>query len=549
MENLMFCYQCEQTVGGKGCTKRGVCGKTAEVANMQDLLIQQLKGISIYAYDYIQENKNVPKEYVTFIEESLFQTLTNVNFDEKNHIDMLITSQKLKDKIKNEQSIIKSNRKEAIFVLRESREAILEDAIEAGIMYDQSVDAAIRLLRETIKFGLKGIAAYGHQARTIGYYDNKVDNFYIEALHAMTDDSLSIDDLVTLTLKTGEIAVKVMAILDTANNEKFGTPKPYKVNRKRKKGPFIIVSGHDLNDLEMLLEQTIDKGINIYTHGEMLPSHGYEKLKSYSHLVGNFGSAWQNQQKEFSDIPGAILMTTNCLMTPQSSYKDQVFTTSVVGFDGLTHIPKEANGKKDFSPIIDKALELGGFPQDEEPKEIMVGFGHKAVIERAQTIIDAVKTGAIKRFFLIGGCDGANMERSYYTDFAKSLPEDCVILTLACGKYRLNDIDFGEIGGIPRLLDIGQCNDAYSAVLIANALGEAFDCDINQLPLSFIISWYEQKAVAVLLALLSLNVKNIYLGPVLPAFLSPNVLQILIDTFKLHHISTPQQDLKTIFAS
>ncbi len=549
MENLMFCYQCEQTAGGKGCTKRGVCGKSPEIAGMQDLLIYQLKGISIYAQGYLQKGENVPKDYVSFIEDSLFQTLTNVNYDEAAHIEMLIKSQALKDKIKKEQPQLKTDRDEALFVLRPERQHILEDMKRAGIMYDQTLDADIRSLRETIKYGLKGIAAYGHQARFIGYFDDDVDNFYCTALAATTDDSLGIDELLGFTLATGEMAVKVTAVLDKANNERFGSPSPQRVNRKMKKGPFIVVSGHDLHDLEMLLEQTKDRGINIYTHGEMLPSHGYEKLKAYPHLAGNFGGAWQDQQKQFANLPGAILMTTNCLMTPQPSYRDRIYTTSVVGYEGLTHINKDQSGHKNFSAIIEKALELGGYEEDEIPKEITVGFGHKAVIDRAGVIIDAVKGGAIKRFFLIGGCDGAHLERSYYTDFAKSLPDDCVILTLACGKYRINDLEFGEIGGIPRLLDVGQCNDSYSAVVIATALADAFGCSINQLPLSFILSWYEQKAVAVLLALLYLNVQNIYLGPVLPAFLSPNVLQLLVDKFKLHHISTPEQDLKTIFTA
>lgn len=549
MENLMFCYQCEQTAGGKGCTKRGVCGKSPEIAGMQDLLIYQLKGISIYAQGYLQKGENVPKDYVSFIEDSLFQTLTNVNYDEAAHIEMLIKSQALKDKIKKEQPQLKTDRDEALFVLRPERQHILEDMKRAGIMYDQTLDADIRSLRETIKYGLKGIAAYGHQARFIGYFDDDVDNFYCTALAATTDDSLGIDELLGFTLATGEMAVKVTAVLDKANNERFGSPSPQRVNRKMKKGPFIVVSGHDLHDLEMLLEQTKDRGINIYTHGEMLPSHGYEKLKAYPHLAGNFGGAWQDQQKQFANLPGAILMTTNCLMTPQPSYRDRIYTTSVVGYEGLTHINKDQSGHKNFSAIIEKALELGGYEEDEIPKEITVGFGHKAVIDRAGVIIDAVKSGAIKRFFLIGGCDGAHLERSYYTDFAKSLPDDCVILTLACGKYRINDLEFGEIGGIPRLLDVGQCNDSYSAVVIATALADAFGCSINQLPLSFILSWYEQKAVAVLLALLYLNVQNIYLGPVLPAFLSPNVLQLLVDQFKLHHISTPEQDLKTIFTA
>lgn len=549
MDQLMFCYQCEQTAGGRGCTKRGVCGKSPEVAGMQDLLIYQLKGISIYGMAYLQKGEHIPKEYISFIEEALFQTLTNVNFDEATHIQMLIKSQALKDKIKKAQPGVHTDRDEALFVLRPERRHILEDMKRAGIMYDQTLDADIRSLRETIKYGLKGIAAYGHQARFIGFFDDSVDNFYCEALAASTDDSLNIDELLALTLKTGEMAVKVMAVLDKGNNERFGSPSPQRVNRKLKKGPFIVISGHDLHDLEMLLEQTMETGVNIYTHGEMLPSHGYEKLKAYPHLAGNFGGAWQDQQKQFANLPGAILMTTNCLMTPQPSYRDRIFTTSVVGFEGLSHIPKDQSGHKNFSPIIQKALELGGYPEDEIPKEITVGFAHKAVTDRAGAIIDGVKSGAIKRFFLIGGCDGARSGRNYYTEFAKSLPDDCVILTLACGKYRINDLEFGQIGGIPRLLDVGQCNDSYSAVVIATALADAFDCTVNQLPLSFILSWYEQKAVAVLLALLYLNIQNIYLGPVLPAFLSPNVLQLLVDQFKLHHISTPDQDLKAIFTA
>lgn len=549
MDYPMFCYQCEQTAGGKGCTKRGVCGKSPEVAGMQDLLIYQLKGISIYAEGYLQHGENVPEEYVSFIEDALFQTLTNVNFDETAHLDMLKKSQALKDKIRSAQPQVKTVREEALFQLRPDRESVLQDMKKAGIMADQTLDADIRSLRETIKFGLKGIAAYGHQARFIGYWDDEVDNYYCRALAATTNDSLSTDDLVGLTLKTGEMAVKVMAVLDRANNERFGAPAPHRVNRRMKKGPFIVVSGHDLHDLEMLLEQTKGKGINIYTHGEMLPSHGYEKLKAYPHLAGNFGGAWQDQQKQFANLPGAILMTTNCLMTPQSSYRDRIFTTSVVGFEGVTHIPKRADGQKDFTPVLQKAAELGGYEEDELPKEITVGFGHKAVLDRAGDIVAAVKSGAIKRFFLIGGCDGAHTERNYYTEFAKLLPDDCVILTLACGKYRINDMEFGEIAGIPRLLDVGQCNDAYSAVVIAQALAKAFRCDINQLPLSFILSWYEQKAVAVLLALLFLNVQNIYLGPVLPAFLSPNVLQLIVDKFHLNHISTAEQDLKTILTA
>lgn len=546
MENLMFCYQCEQTAGGKGCTKKGVCGKSPEIANMQDLLIYQLKGISIYGEGYLGHHKNVPKKYIEFIEDSLFQTLTNVNFDENDHLKMLEKSQELKEKIRKEQPDVKTNRDEALCNLHLNRKQILEYAPKAGIMYDQAINEDIRSLRETIKFGLKGIAAYSHQARFIGYHDNDVDNFFCKALAATTNDGLTTDDLVSLTLETGEKAVKIMALLDQANNECFGSPSPQQVNRKMQKGPFIVISGHDLNDLEMLLEQTKGKGILIYTHGEMLPSHGYEKFKKHPHLAGNFGGAWQDQQKEFDNLPGAILMTTNCLMPPKNSYKDRLFTTSVVGFEGLHHITKDKNGHKDFSPVIEKALSLGGYEDDQIPKEITVGFGHKAVLSHADSIIKAVKSGDIRRFFLIGGCDGAQKERSYYTEFSKMVPADCIIMTLACGKYRFNDLEFGEIGGIPRLLDIGQCNDAYSAVVIAQALANAFECDLNDLPLSLIITWYEQKAVAVLLALLYLNKRDILLGPILPAFFSPNVLQLLVDKFNIKHITTPESDLKDI---
>ncbi len=546
MQELMFCYQCEQTAGGRGCTKQGVCGKNHEIAALQDLLIYQAKGISLYANCLLKKGDKIPKKYVRFIEDALFLTLTNVNFNEADHLHMLEQSQKLKEEIRKETANQDIKKDEALYNLSSDKSQILKDAEKAGIMYDQTLDADIRSMRETIKYGLKGMAAYSHQARVIDYFDDEVDNFYCKALAEITDDSLTLQDLIKLMLETGEKAVAVMAILDKANNERFGTPMPHKVNTKVIKGPFIVVSGHDLYDLELLLEQTKDKGINIYTHGEMLPSHGYEKLKAYKHLVGNFGTAWQNQQKEFDNLPGCILMTTNCLMAAQESYKDRIFTTSVVGHEGITHIERDNTGKKDFSAIIEKAIELGGFKEDEIPKEITVGFGHKAVLGNADKIISAVKEGKIKRFFLMGGCDGARPGRNYYTDFAKKVPKDCVILTLACGKYRFNDLEFGEVAGLPRLLDVGQCNDAFSAVKIAMALGEAFNCGINELPLSLVISWYEQKAVAVLLALLYLDVKNIYLGPVLPAFLSPNVLQHLVDHYKLRHITTPDDDLKTI---
>ena len=545
MEYPMFCYQCEQTAGGKGCTKMGVCGKTPEIAALQDLLIYQIKGISCYAKEIVEKGENVDKSIVTFIENSLFTTLTNVNFDADFHVEMLKESQRIKEKVRKQVGKIKNDTDHATYNLSETKSEMLEDAKKAGIMYDQKLDPDISSLRQTIIYGLKGISAYGNQARELGYYDDQVDNFYIRALEATTDDTLSVEELIRWTMRTGDMSVAVMKKLDEANTTVYDNPSPHKVNVHIKKGPFIIVSGHDLKDLEMLLEQTEGKGINIYTHGEMIPSHGYPGLKKYPHLVGNFGSAWQNQQKEFDNIPGCILMTTNCLMRPRETYKDRIFTTSVVGWDGVKHIPKGKDGKKDFTEIINKALELGGYEEDQEPHEILVGFGHNATLSNAETIVNAVKDGRIRHFFLIGGCDGARPGRSYYTEFAKMVPDDCIILTLACGKYRFNKLEFGEVAGLPRLLDVGQCNDAYSAVRIATALADAFGTDVNGLPLSLIISWYEQKAVADLLALLSLGIKGIFLGPTLPAFLSPNVLQYLVDTFNLRLISTPEDDLKT----
>ncbi len=545
IEYPMFCYQCEQTVGGKGCTKMGVCGKTPEIAALQDLLIYQIKGISCYAKELVEKGENVDKDIVTFIENSLFTTLTNVNFDADAHIKMLKKSQQIKESLRSKVGNIKNNTDHATYNLSDTKSEMLKDAKKAGIMYDQNLDPDIRSLRQTIVYGLKGISAYGHQARELGYYDDQVDNFYVRALEATTDDNLGVEELIRWTMRTGDMSVAVMKKLDEANTTTYKNPSPQKVNVHIKKGPFIIVSGHDLKDLEMLLKQTEGKGINIYTHGEMIPSHGYPELKKYSHLVGNFGGAWQDQQKEFDNIPGCILMTTNCLMRPRETYKDRIFTTSVVGWDGVKHISKNEDGTKDFSEIIDKALELGGYIEDQEPHEILVGFGHNATLSHADTIVNAVKEGKIRHFFLIGGCDGARPGRNYYTEFAKKVPKDCVILTLACGKYRFNKLEFGEVAGLPRLLDVGQCNDAYSAVRIATALADAFDTDVNGLPLSLIISWYEQKAVADLLALLSLGIKGIYLGPTLPAFLSPNVLQYLVDTFDLRVISTPDDDLKS----
>lgn len=541
----MFCYQCEQTAGGKGCTKLGVCGKTPEIANLQDLLIYQLKGISFYARHILDSGLNVDKSVVSFIENCLFTTLTNVNFNVDDHVHLLKQSQDIKNNLKNIVGTTDYITPSAAYELPETKADMLRDAPMAGIMYDKTLDPDIRSLRQTILYGLKGISAYGHQARELSYYSDNVDNFYIIALEAITDNTLTVEELIRLTLKTGDMAIEIMKKLDDANTTIYGNPSPHTVNVHIKKGPFIIVSGHDLKDLEMLLKQTEGLGINIYTHGEMLPSHGYEGLKKYKHLVGNFGGAWQDQQKQFDNLPGCILMTTICLMRPRDTYKDRIYSTNVVGWDGIKYIEKKPDGEKDFSEIIKQSLELGGFTEDQEVKEILVGFGHEAALSHAGELVEAVKSKQIRHFFLIGGCDGARPGRSYFTDFATMVPDDCMILTLACGKYRFNKLDFGTVAGLPRLLDIGQCNDVYSAILIANALADAFDTDVNGLPLSLIVSWYEQKAVADLLALLSLGIKNIYLGPTLPAFLSPNVLQYLVDTFQLRLISNPEDDIKT----
>lgn len=541
----MFCYQCEQTAGGKGCTKLGVCGKTPEIANLQDLLIYQLKGISFYARHILDSGLNVDKSVVSFIENCLFTTLTNVNFNVDDHVHLLKQSQDIKNNLKNIVGTTDYITPSAAYELPETKADMLRDVPMAGIMYDKTLDPDIRSLRQTILYGLKGISAYGHQARELSYYSDNVDNFYIIALEAITDNTLTVEELIRLTLKTGDMAIEIMKKLDEANTSIYGNPSPHPVNVHIKKGPFIIVSGHDLKDLEMLLKQTEGLGINIYTHGEMLPSHGYEGLKKYKHLAGNFGGAWQDQQKQFDNLPGCILMTTNCLMRPRDTYKDRIYSTNVVGWDGIKYIEKKPDGEKDFSEIIKQSLELGGFTEEQEVKEILVGFGHEAALSHAGELVEAVKSKQIRHFFLIGGCDGARPGRSYFTDFATMVPDDCMILTLACGKYRFNKLDFGTVAGLPRLLDIGQCNDVYSAILIANALADAFDTDVNGLPLSLIVSWYEQKAVADLLALLSLGIKNIYLGPTLPAFLSPNVLQYLVDTFQLRLISNPEDDIKT----
>ncbi len=541
----MFCYQCEQTANGKGCTRLGVCGKTPEIAGLQDLLIFQVKGISYYGNRLLENGEEVEKDTIRFVEKVLFTTLTNVNFDADVHVELLRESGQIKKELRERAGDGENPPAHAVYNLPDTKTEMLKDAPIAGIMYDQELDMDIRSLRQTVLYGLKGISAYGHQARELGYYSDQVDRFYLQALAALTDDSLTVEELIRLTMRTGENACEVMKVLDEANTSVYGNPVPHKVNVHRRKGPFIIVSGHDLKDLEMLLEQTKGTGVNVYTHGEMLPCHGYQGLKKYTHLVGNFGGAWQDQQKQFDNLPGCILMTTNCLMRPREGYKDRIYSTNVVGWEGVKYIGKKENGEKDFSGIIKQAIELGGFTEEEEPKEILVGFGHHATLSYADQIVSAVKEGKIRHFFLIGGCDGARPGRNYYTEFAKAVPKDGMILTLACGKYRFNKLEFGEVAGLPRLLDIGQCNDVYSAIRIATALADAFDTDVNSLPLTLIVSWYEQKAVADLLALLSLGIKGIYLGPTLPAFLSPNVLQYLVDTFDLKQISNPEDDLKS----
>ena len=541
----MFCYQCEQTANGKGCTRQGVCGKTPQIAGLQDLLLFQLKGISVYGKQLLDAHQAVEEPVIRFIENGLFTTLTNVNFDEKVHVELLRESQKIKEKLREQAGEVKKPVPQTTYTLPETETDMWKDAPLAGIMYDRLLDEDIRSLRQTVLYGLKGISAYGHQARELGYRNAAVDAFYIEALAALTDDEKTVEELIRLVMRTGEMALAIMKTLDEANTACYGNPSPHRVEVHRRKGPFIVVSGHDLKDLEMLLQQTEGTGVNVYTHGELLPGHGYEGLKKYPHLVGNFGGAWQDQKKEFDDLPGCILMTTNCLMRPRESYRDRIYSTNVVGWDGVKHIGKKENGEKDFSEIIAQARALGGYTEDQAPKEILVGFGHEAALGYAGRIVEAVKTGKLRHFFLIGGCDGARPGRNYYTEFARMVPEDCMILTLACGKYRFNKMEFGEVAGLPRLLDVGQCNDAYSAVRIATALADAFETDVNALPLSFILSWYEQKAVAVLLALLHLGIRGIYLGPTLPAFLSPNVLQYLVDTFDLRLISNPEDDLKT----
>ncbi|WP_196008077.1 hydroxylamine reductase [Clostridium tyrobutyricum] len=546
MENSMFCFQCEQTIGGKGCTKAGNCGKSSEVAALQDLLIYELKGIGFYGQRLIEKGKKISNEIDKFMIDATFSTLTNVNFDPERFVQYLKKAQNIKDNLKKQAGWLIGKVTDIVkYQLPDTKEQMLEDSKKAGIMYDQTVDADVRSLRETLIYGMKGMGAYAHHAYVLGYQDETVNKFFYKGFSSVIDDKLTAEDLFNLNMEFGQINLKCIELLDKANTQSFGNPVPTEVCITKKKGPFIIVSGHDLKDLKDLLEQTKDKGINIYTHGEMLPAHGYPELKKYPNLVGNFGGAWQDQQKEFDGVPGCIFMTTNCLQKPRDSYKDRIFTTSVVGWPDISHI-REINGKKDFSLMISKALELGGFIEDEPEKKITVGFGHNAVLSNADKIVSAVKDGTIKHFFLIGGCDGARPGRNYFSEIAQKTPKDTIILTLACGKYRFNKLDLGKIGDFPRVLDVGQCNDTYGAIKIALALADAFNCGVNDLPLSIILSWYEQKAVSVLLTLLSLGIKDIRLGPTLPAFITPDILQILIDKFQIKPVSTPDEDLQVI---
>lgn len=541
----MFCYQCEQTAGGKGCLKMGVCGKNPRVAALQDLLIYQLKGIGFYAERLLERGEEIRPELGKKVMDWLFSTLTNVNFDEARFVEFIkIAGEEKKSLRARLGSIAVPVPQAAAFETSETLEEMLQAAAQTGVMADKG-DDDVHSLKQLLIIGLKGVAAYAHHAAILGKTDEAVTRFVFKALAAALNENLGVADLLELNMELGRVNFRCMELLDEANTGTYGHPEPTYVSITRKKGPFIIVSGHDLKDLKMLLEQTEGKGIHIYTHGEMLPAHAYPELKKYPHLAGNFGGAWQDQQKEFDGIPGCIVMTTNCLQKPKESYKDRIFTTSIVGWPDIPHIPS-VDGEKDFSAVIEKALALGGWPEEEADKKILVGFGRTATLNHADKIIEAVKTGKISHFFLIGGCDGAKPGRSYYSDFADMTPQDSIILTLACGKYRFNKTDFGTIGDLPRLLDIGQCNDAFSAIKIAVALAEAFECDVNDLPLSLILSWYEQKAVAILLTLLSLNIKNIYIGPSLPAFLSPNVVNVLVENFQLKPISTPQEDLNAI---
>lgn len=532
MEKKMFCYQCEQTAGCTGCMgNAGVCGKSAETANLQDKLTGALIGLACAA-----EGSPLSADHICrTVVEGLFTTLTNVSFDDEAII----------------RQIEKTHREKSDFISACGNcgsSCIQDEDYDMNLLWNAEED--IRSLKSLILFGLRGMAAYAYHALMLGYSDPEVNRFFCAGLCKIRYGETA-DTLLPTVLKVGEINLKCMALLDRANTETYGTPVPTSVPLTVEKGPFIVVTGHDLKDLQLLLEQTVGKGINIYTHGEMLPAHAYPELKKYPHLKGNFGTAWQNQQKEFADIPAPVLFTTNCLMPPKANYADRVFTTEVVAFPGTAHI----DDRKDFTPVIEKALALGGYPETmyftgiNGGARVTTGFGHGTVLSAADQIVQAVKDGAIRHFFLVAGCDGSKPGRSYYTEFVKQTPADSIVLTLACGKYRFHDLDLGEINGLPRIMDMGQCNDAYSAIRVASALTEAFGCGINELPLSFVLSWYEQKAVCILLTLLHLGIKNIRLGPSLPAFLSPNILNFLVENYGIAPITTPEEDLKALLGN
>lgn len=541
----MFCNQCEQTAKGQGCTVVGVCGKKPEVANLQNLLIRVMKGLSSYAVEGRKKGLTIQSEVNHFITEGLFSTVTNVNFDSDRLINLIKQGKKLGAELR--ESVVKAGGDVQTgdqlldFSENESPEELSKLGEESGNGSDDGVNADIKSLQETMLFGLKGVGAYTHHACVLGLEKPEIYISITELLAALSDRSLGLDDWIKNTLKCGETNLMAMEILDSANTGRYGSPEPLKVPLGHRKGKCILVSGHDLEDLELLLKQTEGKGIDIYTHGEMLPAHGYPKLKAYKHFYGHYGTAWQNQKKEFVDFPGAILMTTNCIQQPRDTYFENIFTTGPVAWPGVVHV-----GEKDFTPVIERALALPGFTADEDKGTVMTGFAHGAVMGVADKVINGVKNGAIKHIFLVGGCDGARPGRSYYSDFVEKTPQDTLVLTLACGKFRFFDKDIGSIDGIPRLLDMGQCNDAFSAIKVASALAEAFDCGVNDLPLSLVLSWYEQKAVAILLTLLHLNIRDIRLGPTLPAFITPNVLDVLVKNFDIKPISTPEEDLDAI---
>ena len=540
----MFCYQCEQTAKGEGCTKIGVCGKQPEVAALQDLLLYTLKGLSQVAVEgrKIGVHDNGVNQFTC---EALFSTLTNVDFDPERFLPLIQKSVELTETLKNKVAAAGGTSEYPKGPVYFRPDATLEGMVKQGEGYgiknDPEPNEDIHALKWTLIFGIKGVAAYADHARILGQEDDKVYAFIHEGMAATLRTDLSLDEWVGLVLKCGEINLRAMELLDAANTGTYGHPVPTSVPLGAKAGKAILVSGHDLKDLEEVLKQTEGKGIYVYTHGEMLPCHGYPELKKYPHFYGHYGTAWQNQGKEFAAFPGSIVMTTNCIQKPRDSYADNIFTTGLVGWPGVRHI-----ADKDFSPAIQKALEMEGFKENSNGRSVMVGFAHNAVMNVADKVIEAVKGGAIKHFFLVAGCDGAKPGRNYYTEFVEKTPKDTVVLTLACGKFRFFDQDLGDIGGIPRLLDVGQCNDAYSAIQIAVALSKAFNVEVNDLPLSMILSWYEQKAVAILLTLFYLGIKDIRLGPSLPAFITPNVLDVLVKNFNIMPIKTPEEDLKAI---